>query len=96
MTLTSLDSIASITTYPLQVVKSRMQQRAQSVELTVDGDVKAIQRDYQGMMATARRIWRNEGPQGFFKGIIPNSLRVAPGAAITFLVYEAVMDMLSE
>lgn len=69
-----------------------MQQRADALELTADGDVKAVRREYMGLADTTKRIWRNEGLSGFFKGVIPNAIRVAPGAAITFVVYEAVMD----
>jgi hypothetical protein len=71
-----------------------MQQRGDSIELTPEGDVKAVKRNYQGMIHTTRKIWSQEGASGFFKGVIPNSIRVAPGAAVTFLVYEGVMDYL--
>ena len=69
-----------------------MQQRSQSIELTAEGEVRAVTREYMGMLGTARKMMQNEGFSAFFKGIIPNSIRVAPGAAITFVVYEAVMD----
>jgi solute carrier family 25 folate transporter 32 len=71
-----------------------MQQRSESVELTADGNVRVVKRDYLGLSKTTQRIWQKEGPFGFFKGCIPNAIRVAPSAAITFLVYEAVMDTL--
>jgi hypothetical protein len=86
--------VASTITYPLQVVKARMQQRSESVELTADGNVRVVKRAYLGLLKTTQRIWQKEGLFGFFKGSIPNAIRVAPSAAITFLVYEAVMDML--
>jgi Mitochondrial carrier protein len=86
---------ATTTTYPLQLIKSRMQQRADSIELTDDGRVRAVKREYMGLIATARRIYTREGITGFFKGCIPNAVRVAPGAAITFVVYEEVSDLLS-
>jgi solute carrier family 25 citrate transporter 1 len=35
-------------------------------------------------------IFRNEGPAAFYKGLVPRVLRVAPGQAITFMVYERV------
>lgn len=37
---------------------------------------------------------RSEGAVGFFRGVIPNSLKVAPSAAVTFLVYEEIMKLL--
>ncbi|GAX14431.1 solute carrier family 25 (mitochondrial folate transporter), member 32 [Fistulifera solaris] len=85
---------ASTTTYPLQVIKARLQQRSQSLELMANGEIKAVRREYVGMLATGRHLWQREGFIGFFKGAIPNALRVAPGAAVTFVVYESVLDFL--
>ncbi|CAB9499707.1 dinucleotide transporter 2, mitochondrial [Seminavis robusta] len=86
--------IASTVTYPLQVLKARLQQRSESLEITADGDIKAVRREYQGVIKSIRRMWQREGIAGFFRGCIPNAIRVAPGAAITFLVYESVIDLL--
>jgi solute carrier family 25 folate transporter 32 len=87
--------IASTVTYPLQVVKSRQQQRSHALEFNVEGQLEAVRRDYSGFVATMRRIGQAEGMGGFFKGCLPNAIRVAPGAAITFVVYEGLMDILS-
>jgi len=73
-----------------------MQQRSDGLDLTAEGEVRAVKRNYGGMVDTIAKMWRREGLRGFFKGIIPNSIRVAPGAAITFVVYESTMDWLSE
>jgi solute carrier family 25 folate transporter 32 len=88
------DSAASTVTYPLQTIKARMQQRSDALEFTADGEVRAVRRDYRGLFSTIKRVFRQEGFVGFFKGCIPNAIRVAPGAAITFVVYEALMDYL--
>jgi hypothetical protein len=32
---------------------------------------------------------------GFFRGAVPNALRVAPSAALTFLVYEEMMKLMN-
>jgi solute carrier family 25 (mitochondrial folate transporter), member 32 len=71
-----------------------MQQRtSQALEFTPDGQVRAIQRtEYTSIVMAARRMWQQEGYQGFFKGCLPNALRVAPNAAITFVVYESIME----
>lgn len=37
---------------------------------------------------------RNEGAAGFYKGIIPNLIRVTPACCITFVVYENVSRFL--
>jgi hypothetical protein len=87
---------ASTVTYPLQVLKTRLQQRSETVELTSEGEVRVVKREYSGVRAAVRRILEKEGPTGFFKGCIPNAVRVAPSAAVTFVVYEGVMDYLSD
>ena len=86
--------VASTFTYPLQVIKSRLQQRADAVDIGQDGKIRVKRREYKGVVACVSKIYRNEGVLGFFKGAVPNALRVAPSSAITFVVYEAVMDAL--
>ena len=39
---------------------------------------------------------RHEGLRGYFKGLVPHSLRVAPSAALTFLVYEECLKFLKK
>ena len=78
----------------MQVVKSRIQQPSSSIELTNTGDVRVVKRNYAGLISTVQKMWRQEGTVGFFKGAIPNAVRVAPSAAVTFLVYESAMDFL--
>lgn len=91
------NSIASTTTYPIQVVKSRLQQRSQAVELSeISGEIIVSKREYSGVLDCVGKILKNEGIRGFFKGCLTNAIRVAPSAAITFVVYEWVLDVLSE
>jgi len=88
--------VASTVTYPLQVLKSRLQQRSESIELTSSGDVRVVKRNYVGAIQTVKNIVSKEGFSAFFKGCIPNALRVAPGAAITFVVYETIVDVVDD
>jgi solute carrier family 25 folate transporter 32 len=88
--------MASSTTYPLQVIKTRLQQRSETIEISEAGEVRVVKREYAGVMDCAKRIWSREGIFGFFKGNIPNAIRVAPSAAITFVVYETTMDFLRD
>ena len=41
-------------------------------------------------------MWRQEGVRSFYKGITPRVLRVAPGQAIVFAVYERVRQVIEE
>ena len=86
--------VASTFTYPLQVIKSRLQQRADAVDIGQDGKIRVKRREYKGALACCSKIYRNEGVLGFFKGWSLQFYRCAPSSAITFVVYEAVMDAL--
>jgi solute carrier family 25 citrate transporter 1 len=48
----------------------------------------------QRVMTIASDMWKNEGFTSFYKGITPRVLRVAPGQAIVFAVYERVSRIL--
>ena len=87
--------IASTITYPIQVIKSRLQQRNQTAEISATGEVEIVTREYKGVIDCAGKIWKREGVAGFFKGSIPNAIRVAPSAAITFVTYEMVTDSMT-
>ena len=76
--------IAGFSTYPYQVVKARIQQR----------DVNNVKNPYISTLQTIRLIFINEGIAGFFKGVVPNVIRMAPAAGITFMVYEEVKSTL--
>lgn len=70
----------------MQVVRSRIQQRQ---------DVYRGVR-YESSWRSVQVILRREGIRGLYKGLVPNVLRVMPQSAITFLVYEKVMQLLDK
>ncbi len=76
---------ASLATYPSQVVRSRLQQRM---------DTRMLQ--YRGLADVVRKTMAREGVRGFYRGLVPNMLRVMPQSALTFLVYESVMRQLDK
>ena len=41
-----------------------------------------------------RDMWKQEGSRSFYKGITPRIMRVAPGQAVTFTVYEFLKEIL--
>ena len=41
-----------------------------------------------------RDMWIQEGSRSFYKGITPRIMRVAPGQAVTFAVYEYLRNVL--
>ncbi len=42
----------------------------------------------------ARDMFKQEGARAFYKGITPRVMRVAPGQAVTFTVYEFLKEKL--
>ena len=48
------------------------------------------QAKYNGTWDVVRQVFRREGVQGFYKGVVPNVVRVLPSTCVTFLVYENV------
>ncbi|XP_018414946.1 PREDICTED: mitochondrial folate transporter/carrier [Nanorana parkeri] len=80
ITMAALSKIfAVMATYPYQVVRARLQDQHNR---------------YSGVMDVITRTWRKEGVHGFYKGIIPNVIRVTPACCITFVVYENVSHSL--
>lgn len=70
--------VAGAVTYPHQVLRSRLQ------------NYDADERFGRGIGGVARRVWREEGLRGFYRGLVPGVVRVMPATWVTFLVYENV------
>ncbi len=47
---------------------------------------------YKSIFDAIRIIGAEEGVRGFYKGIVPNLLKVAPSMASSFLSYELARD----
>lgn len=84
-TLGAVSKLAAIlTTYPFQVLRSRLQQRP-----SIIGTPR-----YTDSWHVVKETARYEGLRGFYKGITANVLKNAPAASITFIVYENVLNTL--
>merc|ERR1711978_233255 len=73
--------IAAVTTYPYQVVRARLQDQQSS---------------YSGALSCVQTTFRHEGLGGFYKGLVPNLIRVVPATAITFVTYEKVSHFIKQ
>jgi hypothetical protein len=67
--------LAGAITYPYQPIRARMQQYDAA-------------KNYRGLMDVITKTWKNEGVLAFYKGVIPNTIRVIPTTVVTFVVYE--------
>lgn len=76
-------SIAPISNAPIDTLKTRVQ------------SMRNHQRRIS-FTALARQIYEREGFLAFYKGITPRLIRMAPGQAVTFTVYEKVSQWMQK
>jgi len=72
---------AVVTTYPYQVVRSRLQDAQ-------------LSHKYTGALDVVWKVWKYEGVRGYYKGMGVSLLRVTPQCCITFLVYENMVHLI--
>jgi len=78
-------TIAQTFTYPLDVLRRRMQ---------VNGLSEMLGYKYRNTWHAATEILKNEGARGLYKGMIPNYLKVAPAIGVSFYTYELCKSIL--
>lgn len=71
---------------PIDTIKTRLQKTPAEPGQTALGRITAI----------ASQMWKQEGVRAFWMGITPRVMRVAPGQAVTFAVYEYLKGILEK
>ncbi|KAI0181141.1 mitochondrial carrier domain-containing protein [Hypoxylon sp. FL1284] len=71
---------------PIDTIKTRLQ------KTPAEEGVSAFKR----ISSIAAEMFKQEGFHAFYKGITPRIMRVAPGQAVTFTVYEYLKDKLEK
>ncbi|KAG8678666.1 Mitochondrial succinate-fumarate transporter [Ceratobasidium sp. 394] len=69
---------------PIDTIKTRLQKSPSQPGQSALSRITAIAGD----------MWKQEGVRSFYKGITPRVLRVAPGQAVVFAVYERVRKLI--
>ncbi|GAB7366817.1 hypothetical protein MBLNU230_g0990t1 [Neophaeotheca triangularis] len=71
---------------PIDTIKTRLQRTPAEEGQTAIGRITAI----------GSQMWKQEGARAFWMGITPRVMRVAPGQAVTFAVYEYLKGILEK
>lgn len=71
-------AVGPLSNAPIDTIKTRIQKSS------------APGSGYERLKFVTSEIMRKEGFRAFYKGLTPRLLRVAPGQAVTFMVYEKV------
>ena len=71
---------------PIDTIKTRLQKTPAEPGQTALNRITVI----------ANAMWKQEGARAFWMGITPRVMRVAPGQAVTFAVYEYLKDVLEK
>lgn len=74
--------IGPLSNAPIDTIKTRIQKSSASGS------------GWERFKFVTSEIMTKEGPRAFYKGLTPRLLRVAPGQAVTFMVYEKVKSWL--
>ncbi|KAG0226501.1 hypothetical protein BGW42_003600 [Actinomortierella wolfii] len=77
-------SFAQTVTYPLDVLRRRMQVT----------NMSSVSYKYSSTWDAVKKIVRQEGVRGLYKGMIPNYLKVAPAISVSFVAYEQCKQVL--
>ena len=98
--------VAVCSTYPLEVIRTRLQTQASAPNPTRSWSARAIQAGhfctrvhaqprYTGVLGSFKTILEHEGYRGFYKGLGASLFRTVPASALTILSYEALSQCLA-
>lgn len=78
-------SVSGLAAYPFDTMQRRLQ---------IEASKPKSEQIYNGMGDCFKKIMKNEGSAGFFKGAFANILR-GTGAAITLVLYDEIMNFVN-
>ena len=64
--------------YPLELVRTRL-------AVCPSGT-------YRGIADTARKVWVQEGPRAFYRGVVPSMLGILPYAGVDITIFELLKE----
>ncbi|KAI1875443.1 hypothetical protein JX265_004501 [Neoarthrinium moseri] len=86
---------SGVVTCPLDVIKTKLQAQGGFVPVAKGRHV-GHHKVYEGLMGTARVIWKEEGIRGLYRGLGPIILGYLPTWAVWFTVYTKSKEVMAE
>ncbi|CEP64132.1 Mrx21p LALA0_S10e03180g [Lachancea lanzarotensis] len=80
--------VAQTITYPFDLLRRRFQVLAMNQN--------ALGYRYTGILDALRTIGRTEGFKGYYKGLTANLFKVVPSTAVSWVVYEAIRELMTD
>ncbi|SCU89334.1 LAFA_0E17348g1_1 [Lachancea sp. 'fantastica'] len=80
--------VAQTVTYPFDLLRRRFQVLAMNQN--------ALGYRYTGIFDALRTIGRTEGFKGYYKGLTANLFKVIPSTAVSWVVYEAIREIMTD
>ena len=77
----------AVVTSPVDIIKTRIMNQKQSKHSFIL--IKCVEeRQYNGIIDCATKIFKNEGPMAFYKGFTPQWMRFGPFTIVQLMVWE--------
>ena len=89
---------SSILIFPMDVLRRRMQVVGILASQTKEGLASSVSTaaSNDSVVTMFKKILRTEGARGFYRGILPELLKVIPMVSVTFSMYEFTLKLLSK
>lgn len=75
---TASSTCGQLASYPLSLVRTKLQAQARTRDAS-SGD---------NMISVFKKIFKEDGPRGLYRGLAPNFMKVVPAVSISYVVYE--------
>jgi len=85
--------VAQTVSFPIELIRRRMQVRGFELDGVVDPNA-AKPKGGAGILQEVTTVYRTDGIRGFYRGLIPNYLKIIPAAGVSFLTYEKMKELI--
>lgn len=86
--------VAQTVSFPIELIRRRMQVRGFELDGVVDPNA-AKPKGGAGIFQEIKAVYRADGIRGFYRGLIPNYLKIIPAAGVSFLTYEKMKEIIT-